>query len=188
MLNKQLAVRYARAVFEIAQEQKALKIFGEQLKYVRETIASEIDLATFMYHPRIKPEAKKEVVEKLFLGQVAEDLYKFLLLLIDKRREPLLEQIVEEYETLSNKARNIVEAKVLAARPLSKEQQEKLVERLSQTTGKTVNLTTKIDAGILGGLIVQIGDKLIDGSVIRQMKMLKQSLLRDEVAKSGVTE
>lgn len=188
MLNKQLATRYARAVFEIAQEQKELEAFGQQLKSVREVIASESDLAMFMYHPHIKPEAKKEVVEKLFSGQLAEDLYKFLLLLIDKRRESLLGQIAEAYEALANEAQNIVEAKVLAARPLSPKLQEKLTRRLCDTTGKTVNVTTKVDAGILGGLVVQIGDKLIDGSVVRQMKTLRQSLLRDEVAKSGVTE
>ena len=188
MLTNQLAIRYAKAIYEIAVENSVLKEIGAQLDSVQETIASQEDLADFMYHPHIKPEAKKEVLEKIFKGQLADEVYKFLMLLVDKRREGLLKQIAAEYEVLANVEQNILEADVVVARPLSQEQEARLVKKLSDTTGKRVVIKTKIDASILGGVIVKIGDKLIDGSVIRQMQVLKRNLLINEAAKIGVTE
>lgn len=188
MLTNQLAIRYARAIYEIAKETAALKEFGAQINLIKETIAGQEDLADFMYHPHIKPEAKKEVLEKIFKGQLADEVYKFLMLLVDKRREGLLKQIAAEYEVLANIEQNVLEAEVVVARPLSKEQEAKLIKKLSDTTKKTVVIQTKIDASILGGVIVKIGDKLIDGSVLRQMQVLKRNLLTNEAAKIGVTE
>ncbi len=188
MLTNQLAIRYAKAIYEIAVENAVLKEIGAQLNSVQETIASQEDLADFMYHPHIKPEAKKEVLEKIFKGQLADEVYKFLMLLVDKRREGLLKQIAAEYEVLANVEQNILEADVVVARPLSQEQEAKLVKKFSDTTGKRVVIKTKIDSSILGGVIVKIGDKLIDGSVIRQMQVLKRNLLINEAAKIGVTE
>ena len=96
--------------------------------------------------------------------------------------------IVREYVKLANGARNIVEAEVTTAIPLDKDQQTALINKLSRVTGKTIVLKTQIDKAIIGGVIVQIGDKLIDGSIARQLQTLKNTLLNSEVTGIGVTD
>ncbi|WP_110954212.1 F0F1 ATP synthase subunit delta [Anaerosinus massiliensis] len=177
MLTTQLAMKYARALYEVALEENQLKEFGQQLADATDVVYGQADLTDFINHPRIKPEAKKEVVAKLFEGKLAKVVYNFFMLLIDKRRESLLKQILHAYTALANAAQNIVEAEVTVARKLSVEQESQLTKKLSETTGKTVVIKTKIDQSILGGVVVKIGDKLIDGSVVRRMQVLKAQLL-----------
>jgi len=104
------------------------------------------------------------------------------LLLIDKRRETILPSIFTEFKRLLNEARNMIEADVITALPLDDAEHEALAQKLGVVTGKNVVLKTKIDPTILGGVIVKIGDKLIDGSVARQLKTLQTALTDAPVA------
>lgn len=187
MLANQLALKYAQAVFELAEEAKLLNETQEQLTMVEETISGHSELATLLYHPRVPAEAKKETINTLFKSEIADFVYKFLLLLVDKRREPLLPAIVEEFVKLANQARNIDEAEVTTAMPLTEAEHKALAVKLSAITGKNMILKTAVDAKLLGGVVVKIGDKLVDGSVARQLQVLKAALLKTEVTKIGVT-
>jgi F-type H+-transporting ATPase subunit delta len=187
MLANQLALKYAQAVFELAEEQNMLDETQKQLTMVEETISGHDELATLLYHPRVPAEAKKETISKLFDTEIADFVYKFLLLLVDKRREPLLPSIVREFVKLANQARNIDEAEVTTAVPLSEDQQAALAAKLSAVTGKKMILKTAVDKKLLGGVVVKIGDKLLDGSVARQLQVLQNALLKTEVTKIGVT-
>ena len=187
MLSNQLAATYAQAVFELAAGRNALDQVENELRHVEETIRGQADLATLMYHPRVPAAAKKETVEKVFGAGLTAFVRNFLFLLIDKRRESALPAIVRQYIKLANQARNIMEAEVTSAMPLTQEEEERLRGKLSQVTGRTILLKPSVDPSILGGVIVKIGDKLIDGSVVRQLKALEKALLRSEGTKIGVT-
>ena len=177
MLNIQLANKYAVAIFELAKEENQLEAYGTQLEEVAALIDSQADLKAFVQNPQVQPKAKKEIITKLFKEDLASTVYNFIMLLIDKRRESLLAEIVALYQTLSNEARNIVKADVTVAALLSKEQEAGLVAKLEQVTGKQVLIRTHVDKSILGGVIVKIGDKLIDGSIVRQMQSLQKQLM-----------
>lgn len=177
MLTAQLAKRYAKALFEVASEEKQLDAFGAQLAELHETIADHAELEKFINNPRVKKEAKKDLVRKLFEKQLSPFVYNFLRLLIDKRRENILQGVLAEYKNLANAAQNIVPAEVTVAHPLVKKQETQLIEKLKTITGKDVVIETKVDQSILGGVIVRIGDKLIDGSVTRQLETLQKQLL-----------
>ncbi|WP_425058646.1 ATP synthase subunit delta [Sporomusa carbonis] len=177
MLTNQLALKYAQAIYEIANEKAMLDTVETQLKLVEATIAGHADLATLMYHPLVPAPAKKETINSVFADDLDGFVKNFLLLLIDKRREPALPAIIREYIRLANEARNIAEAQVFTARELSKDQLDALAAKLSKVTGKNIVLKTVVDGELLGGVIVKIGDKLIDGSVARQLKALKSALL-----------
>jgi ATP synthase, F1 delta subunit len=187
MITSQLALRYAEALYEIAAENKALDDVERDLAIVAETLAAYGELATLIYHPQMPLAAKKETIVRVFGPQVGDPVRNFLLLLVDKRRETALPSIIKEYQRLANKARNIAEAEVTTALPLAESDKQALAERLSAVTGKTVVLKTKVDARIVGGVVVKIGDKLIDGSVVRQLEALRTALLKTEVSKIGVT-
>jgi F-type H+-transporting ATPase subunit delta len=187
MLNSQLASRYAQALYELAAEQQELDAVEEQLGFVEETLGSAPELASLLYHPQVPVEAKKDTVVKVFGPQTNAHVRNFLMLLIDKRRETALPAIVKEYKALADAARNIAAAEITTAMPLSDSQRQALSAKLSAVTGKRVTLQTKVDQRIVGGVIVKIGDKLIDGSVVRQLAMLEATLLKTEVTKIGVT-
>ncbi len=187
MIASQLAMRYAEALYELAAERQALDGVEKDLAGVEETIAAHEDLATLLYHPQVPLAAKKETVTRVFGPQVTDFVLKFLLLLVDKRREAALPAIIKEYKVLANKARNIAEAEVTTAMPLSEGEKTALAAKLGAVTGKTVVLNTKVDDRIVGGVVVKIGDKLIDGSVARQLEALRAALLKTEVRKIGVT-
>lgn len=182
MLIDQLAIKYAQALYEVASERGILEQAEEQLALVGSTLSDHEDLAKLIYHPRVLPKAKKEVITRVFGQDLAEAVHNFLLLLVDKRRENILPSIIKEFKNLTNEAHNIIEAEVTTALPLSDEQQIALAKKLGQVTGKNVILKTKIDVTILGGVVVKIGDKLIDGSVARQLKMLQTTLMNAPVA------
>lgn len=186
MLSNQLATTYGQAVFELACAKDMLDQVEEQLLLVQDTLNKQADLATFLYHPRVPGKAKKDTIIKVFGGEVTDFVRHFLLLLVDKRRETALSAIIRQYVGLANKARNIVEAEVTTALPLSQAEKASLIQKLTTVTGRTVILKPAVDPAIIGGVIVKIGDKLIDGSIVRQLKALEQVLVRSE-AKIGVT-
>ncbi|MBP2637703.1 MAG: atpH [Firmicutes bacterium] len=177
MLTNTLALKYAQAIYEIADEKSMLDAVEKQLTMVVATIAEHADLANLMYHPLVPAQAKKDTINKIFADELDEFVRNFLLLLIDKRRETALAAIAQEYVRLANEARNIAEAEVFTARELSVAQLEALATKLSEVTGKKIVLKTTIAQDLLGGIVVKIGDKLIDGSVARQLKALKAALL-----------
>ena len=188
MLANQLAIKYAQAIVELAAEKQLLDQVEMQLAMVEDQINTYSDLSTLIYHPRVLPQAKKDTISKIFGQEVADFVLKFLMLLVDKRRETILPAIIREYVKLANGARNIAMAQVTTAIPLEAAQEAALVTKLSLVTGKKIVLKTQVDKAIIGGVIVKIGDKLIDGSVARQLETLKNALLNTEVTGIEVTD
>lgn len=188
MLTNQLALRYAEAIYELSAEKNMLDQVEMELGLVESTINAHSELSTLIYHPRVLAQAKKETITKIFKLDVADFVLKFLMLLVDKRRETILPAIIREYVKLANVARNIVEAEVTTAMPLDSNQQDALIAKLGIVTGKTIVLKTHINKAIIGGVVVKIGDKLIDGSIARQLETLKNALLHNEVTGIGVKD
>lgn len=180
MLNLQLARKYAMAIFELAQEEKQLEKYGSELHAVSDGIFSNDALKGFITNPQIQPKAKKELLAKLFDGELSNTVQHFLMLLIDKRRAVLLEEIDAAYQKLSNQARGIVIADVTVARPMNDAQAEHLKQKLQAVTERTIQLRMHQDERILGGVIVRMGDRRIDGSVLGRMQALKEQLMANK--------
>lgn len=176
-----LAQTYARAICQIAQEKDLLGTVEEELKMVETVIAGNDDLKNLMYHPRIPAEAKKEAVNTIFKDELTQIVLNFLMFLIDKRREIALAAIIKEYIDLANEIRNIITVEVTVARELTAVQKKALSDKLEKITCKNVSMTIKVDEKIIGGVIIRLGDKLIDGSVNRQLRALKSSLLSERL-------
>lgn len=187
MLSNQLAVKYAQALCELANQHNILIEAEEQLANVVKLAEDNSDLKTLLYHPLISGAAKKETIVKLFGEELHPIVKNFLLLLVDKHREAALPAIHREYILISNTLRNIIVADVTTAMPLSAEQEQSLAGKLGEMTGKQVKLKQQIDTSLIGGVVVKIGDKLIDGSVARQMSMLQAALTKIPLTKIGVT-
>ena len=102
------------------------------------------------------------------------------MLLVDKRRIGVFEAIEDEYRKLSNRERGIIIADVTTARGMNRKQQEQLQKKLASITNKKVHLRMHEDAKILGGVVVKIGDKRIDGSIAGRLEAMRQQLLMNQ--------
>lgn len=181
MLNLQLAKKYAAAMFELAQEENKLKLYGEQLEEIRQLFKSQPLLKAYMGNPQVQSAEKKELLNKVFGDDVDEIVRNFMLLLVDKHRITLIEEIVGKYQALSNEAQNIIIAHVTTAATMSEQQKNALTAKLEAITDKHIKLKTYVDKSIIGGIVVKMGDKLIDGSVTTKIKSLEKQLMANQV-------
>ena len=140
------------------------------------------------------------MLSKPMATKLAHDLYelagdknflaeaKFLLELAEKHREAALPAVLREYVELAKEdKRNLLMADVTTALPLTASQEQALAEKLAAMTGKTIKIRQHVDSEILGGIVVRVGDKLLDGSLSHQLSVLQADLLKTPLKKVGVT-
>ena len=180
MLNLQLANKYSRAIFLLAQEENKLDEYGKELKQLSADIDSFPELKTYLASPMIPVQAKKEVAAKASAEEgLSPMVQNFFCMLVEKGRSELLDEIVSEYESFANEALGIVVADVTTARDLKASQAESLSGKLAEITGKQIKLRPHLDPKIIGGAIVRMGDKRIDGSLSGKLQALQAELLAD---------
>ncbi|MFZ3101436.1 MAG: F0F1 ATP synthase subunit delta [Desulfitobacteriaceae bacterium] len=175
MLSGALAQRYAQALFEIASK-TSLDSFDTELRELTQIIEEHEEITQVLHHPHIPLVDKKSFVKKIFEGQISETLQNFLFLLIDRRRQNFLKPIQQEFARMSDEARQLVEAKVVSATPLSDSQVERLKEKLVRLTGKNIRLVSELRPELIGGALVQVGDRVIDGSVAHSLNRMRENL------------
>jgi len=177
MLGGAVGRRYAQALFEIANEKDKLDIIEEDLKAVSDVFEQEKDLQKILYHPQVTAGVKKEIVNNIFEGKISDEVKNFLNLLIDKHREAYLDEVVSEFIKITNTARNIVDAEVISAIELDEGYKKEVAKVLNRLAGKDVKPKYKVDSSLLGGMVIRIGDKVIDGSVKNNLRTLRQHLV-----------
>jgi F-type H+-transporting ATPase subunit delta len=171
-----VAGRYAQALFDIASEEKVFDRIEAELKAVKDILDENVGLQRLLYHPQITAAAKKELLDQLFKGKISEVTGNFLALLVDRRRETYFNDIVEEFVALANASRGITEAKVTTAVELNDTEKGELSSIMARLTGKKVQTSYAVDPSIIGGVIVRMGDKIIDGSVKTRLSTMKDRL------------
>ncbi|MBO6304972.1 MAG: F0F1 ATP synthase subunit delta [Selenomonadaceae bacterium] len=176
MLNLEVARKYAGAMFELANEENKLEAYGKDLKKVSDEFFSIDGVKEFFANPQVEQKAKKELITKVCAGEVDTKVYHFLMLLIDKRRIQMFREIEAMYQTLSNDARGIYTADVWSVKGLSKNDENALKNKLEKVTGKKISLRLHEDKSLIGGLIVKIGDRRVDGSIAGRLNTLSREL------------
>ena len=182
MLNKSVARRYAEAFFSIAREAKQVDEFELELDKVMEIIEGTENLKDYLAHLLIPAKAKKEGIGKIFAGNISQVTLNFLMMIIDKRREAYIPVIVEEYKELADEARNIMKAQLISAQEVSADEMKVLAEKLSVSTGKTVQLQQTVDPALIGGIKIRMQDQIIDATVAKRLEMLKEKLKQVKIS------
>jgi F-type H+-transporting ATPase subunit delta len=168
------ALRYAEAGFAVASENGTVEQWVRDLETAEAVLTLPATLQVFR-DPETQRSDKLAVLEKL-LPSVGPEVLNLLRLLVLRDRIPLVPQIRAEFVRLDREARGVVEADVTVARAYDREEQNEIQRRLAEATGKKVELRLHVDPQILGGIVVRIGDRLIDGSVSGRLQRLRHEM------------
>ena len=174
MIKSQVGRRYSKAIFEIAEEKNQVKEIYEMLNSAMVLYRTDKEFKNFILNPLIDNEQKKSVLNEIFGKDNSENL-NILLYILDKGRMNCIKYIVAEYLKIYYRKNRILDVKATFTKELTDEQKKKLIDKLSQKTGKEINLVVKVDKDILGGGIIKIGDKIIDGSIRRELDNWRKS-------------
>lgn len=172
---------YARALFDIGVEEQAVGAIYDDLHAVHAAISGlEPELRAFFNMPQLRRDDKRRILNMAFEGKVGRPVLGLILLLVQKRREPLLDNVVEEFDHYRDRHEGRVQASVTTARKLDTDLVESLRAALEQRTEKTVVLDERIDPEVLGGIRVMLGDAVIDGTVRRSLQNMRRSLVANQ--------
>ncbi|MBN1692898.1 MAG: ATP synthase F1 subunit delta [Dehalococcoidales bacterium] len=179
MAKKANPRRYAQAIFEIALEKKKLDLWQSDLQKVVDAVG-EGDLLAALESPKIKFEDKSKLLKKR-LKKIKPLAMNLLLLLITKSDIGIIGKIAQEYELLLNDYRGIKPADVITALPLDKKDEKELAKKLGKMVEAKVELKPRVEPEILGGMVVRVGGKLLDGSTRSKLIALKKDLATGEI-------
>jgi F-type H+-transporting ATPase subunit delta len=172
-----VAEPYAEALLDLAISNDALKETTNDVNIVSQFLANSDDLKKFLGNPLITRTAKKTVVKDILGEQISGSTLKFLLLLVDRNRIGVLENITQKFLELSYKQESIEIAKITSSIQLSAQQQKEIAEKLKVITGaKQIKLALKVDPQLIGGFTIEIGSKMIDTSIRGQLKQISSLL------------
>ena len=180
MLDIAVARKYARALFEASLKQGNTDRVNGDLEAILALRDEDPAFLKFLVSPDVPTEQKHEFIRAVFESKIDPMLAGFLRLLVDKGRIVNLPGICVEFRNLSEEHRGMIRARVETAVPLSASHEQRLVDELAKLSGKQIILEKRVTPRILGGVIVHLGDRIIDRSVRRGLRKLSESLLGAE--------
>jgi len=172
-----ITVRYATALFELGKEKNELDKLYSDSKLLIDHCLSVKDFCAFINNPVIKPSQKKKVIDKVLSDEQHPLMLKFVNLVIEKNREPLLGDMIRYFEHLYKRFKGIKSVQIITASSLEESYVEEIKAYIEREFGSPVEMETKVNPEIIGGLILVVDDKIIDNSIVHQMKLIKQKFL-----------
>ena len=181
MSNSRISKRYAGALFSLGEEDGSFAAYGRELEEFKDFFLKNADFGNAITNPIYKLEERKNVLTFVLGKSNFSNLVKnFLNLLLDKNRMDSIEAIADKYSILTDEVSNIAHAEIITARPLQDKTLQKVVDSLKEMTSKDIKSEVKEDPELIGGILVKIGDLVLDGSVKAQLEGLKESFKRGE--------
>lgn len=177
-MGKLVSNRYASSLFDAGIELNKIEDFYKELSFIKEIFESEDKLFQIFIHPRIAKDEKKSLIDEVFQDNISKEISNFLYIIIDKRREDNMFGIIDEYKDIFNDYKGIVKVVATTAVPMKDESKERLKEKLENKLNKTIEISNNIDASIIGGVLLNIDDKIIDSTLTSQLQDM-ENLITD---------
>ena len=172
---EEIAQVYARSLFEVAREHDKLDEIREQLGEFADAVEQDRALTTFFFSPYFSSDEKKEGLHKAVEG--AEPiLMNFLELLLEKHRMPVIHRIRRDFDALWREERKLLPVHVTSAVELDDEVVRSLGERISEKTGRKVDLTARVEPDIIGGIVLRVGNYVLDASIKSRLNQLRKQV------------
>lgn len=175
MGNARIAGRYAKSLLDLCIEKNQLDNTAADMQCLHQAFTESRELRNLLSSPVVKSDAKSAVLEKVFGKSLSPFTMAFIRLLTDKRREHYLGEVAESFHRQLLAYRGIVRAEVVSAVKLDEQTRAKLLQQATLIAGCNVELTERIDAELLGGFRLKVGDRLIDGAVSSSLSQLRRN-------------
>lgn len=177
MSNSTAAKRYAIALFELAQQKNELRSVEEDLRELKAVWNGNKELKSLFTSPKLSLDKKKELIRQIF-ANANPIVINTLLVLIDKKRLGEVALIINEFMTLSNEAQGVADAKVYSTRELTEEERASISSVFAKNVGKhSLRIENIVDPSLLGGVRVQIGNRIYDSTLSTKLERLKRNLI-----------
>ena len=178
MTSRAAALRYARALFDVARKESDVQQAGRELAGFARLVAGNEMLARTLTNPAVPVQRKRAVVEQLLAkgGPLSPVVTKLLLLLAERDRLAILPDLASAYEARLMEDAQVVRAQLTTAIELPPDRVDTLRQGLARATGRNVQLETRVDPAIIGGAVARIGSTVYDGSVTTQLQKVKERL------------
>lgn len=177
MNTTEIVQPYAQALMSVAQSNNLTEQLGEDVRSLKNLLQSSEQLRDFLANPFVNLEDKKAVLGQVVGESIHPYLRNFLMLLVDRRRSLLLEEICQQYLALLRDLNQTVLAQVISTVELSEAQQQAVREKvISMTNAQSVELDTQLDPDLIGGVIIKVGSQVIDASLRGQLRRLSLRL------------
>jgi F-type H+-transporting ATPase subunit delta len=174
---EEIAQVYARSLFEVAREHGRLDEVREQLGAVDDALREQRELALFFFSPYFSTEEKRDGLERAVEGADPE-LMNFLALLLENHRMPAIHRIRRRYDALWREEHKLLPVHVTAAVELDEGTVAAIGERIGEQTGRRVELRSTVDPDILGGIVLRVGNSVLDASVRNRLEQLRKQVAR----------
>ena len=174
---EEIASVYARSLFEVAQEQGKLDEVREQLGEFADALDSNQEMQVFLFSPYFSTEEKKEGLSKI-VTDADPIIENFLQLLIEKHRVPTIFRIRRVFDELWQHENKLLPVEVTSAIELDKKTVKQIGDRIGEETGQKIELTEHVDPDILGGLVVRVGNSIIDASIRARLDSLRKQVAK----------
>jgi F-type H+-transporting ATPase subunit delta len=175
MASTRAAIRYAKAILEIAESKGVALAVSEDMNSIASTISGNVELSTFIQNPTLKVEVKENALLEVFANTNGVTKSLFHLLFENKRFE-ILEAIALEYNVLYDIMNGVEVAKVTTAIPMDAALEAKVLAKIATLSDKKITIENSVDASIIGGFILRIGDKQYNASIANRLQVLKREL------------
>lgn len=181
MIIPAIASHYSKALFKLAKSDGQLENTAAALKEIARLFKEVPEFRSFLVEPFVKTEAKKELLKKLFQQNSDPELLEFLYFLLERKRVDLLPDIASSYAKLVNAKLGALEIGITTTVAIDKEMKEKIKQALENRFKKKVLIKDSVDPQILGGMVLKIGNQVMDGSIKAELSKLKDHLLATTV-------
>jgi F-type H+-transporting ATPase subunit delta len=174
---EEIAEVYSRSLFEVAKERDALDRIHEELGQFADALSDSNDLRVFFFSPYFSSQEKKDGIGRLVEG-ADENFIRFLELLAERHRMPAIFRIRSEFDRMWRRENRLLPVSVTSAVELDSQLVEGIGKRIEEQTGQRVDLSSRVDPDVLGGLVLQVGNMVLDASVRNRLERLRKQVAK----------
>ena len=174
---EEIAEVYARSLFEVAKEHDKLDVVREQLGEFADALSEDRELSVFFFSPYFSTQEKRDGLDRV-LVDADETVVNFLELLVEKHRMPVVFRIRRVYDTLWEHENKVLPVEITSAIALDEQTVKGIGDRIGQETGQRVELTARVAPEILGGVVLRVGNQILDASIRNRLERLRRQVAR----------
>jgi F-type H+-transporting ATPase subunit delta len=174
---EEIAEVYARALFEVAQDQDKLDEIHEQLDQFADAVSENRDMARFFFSPYFSTEEKKEALHKTLDG-ADEAFMNFLEALVERHRMPVIFRIRSRFDQMWQEEHKLLPVEITSAVELDKQTVDGIGKTIGEHVGREIELSSRVDPDILGGVVLRVGNYVLDASIRHRLEQLRKQVAR----------